>query len=228
MSIESLARKERYIFLESVRKQYNATYILTAHHRDDQIETAIFNLLRWSKLWWIHALTLLNGNIFRPLIECSKSDILHYATEHKIWYREDSSNNDTHYLRNHIRHVLLPQCMKINPEYQSSLQDFIKYTKELKDWIDTDIVAWLNEQNSWDLWESDWSFAVSEFEKKSPFFQKEILRYLYENAHNWTVGLSEWLIEEVLRYILTAEGWTEKWFWVIHISKQKSRVTFSR
>ncbi len=46
MSVESLARKERYIFLESVRKQYNATYILTAHHRDDQIETAIFNLLR--------------------------------------------------------------------------------------------------------------------------------------------------------------------------------------
>lgn len=46
MSVESLARKERYIFLESVRKQYNAQYILTAHHRDDQIETAIFNLLR--------------------------------------------------------------------------------------------------------------------------------------------------------------------------------------
>jgi hypothetical protein len=118
--------------------------------------------------------------------------------------------------------------MKINPEYQSSLQDFIKYTKDLKDWIDTDIVAWLNEQNTWDIWEGDRSFAVSEFEKKSPFFQKEILRYLYEVAHNWTVGLSEWLIEEVLRYILTAEGWTEKWFWVIHISKQKSRVTFSR
>ncbi len=72
MSIESIARRERYRFLESVRQKYDARYIITAHHRDDQIETAIFNLLRGSKLGGIHALSLSNGYILRPLIFLSK------------------------------------------------------------------------------------------------------------------------------------------------------------
>ena len=227
MSIEAIARRERYIYLESVRNAYNAHYILTAHHRDDQIETAVFNLIRGSKLKWIHALSERNGHIFRPLIGMAKSDVLSYARLHKIRYREDVSNSDTTYLRNHIRHVLLPQCMKINPEYQSSLQDFIKYTKDLKDWIDTDIVLWLKENQSWEEKEGCFSFSVQEFEKKSPFFQKEVLRYIYEQGNNGTIGLSEWLIDEVLRYIITAEGRTEKWYWIIHITKQKSRALFS-
>ncbi len=79
--------------------------------------------------------------------------------------------------------------MKINPDYQKSLQDFINYTKDLKDWVDGDIELWLKEHQAEEDEELNTtsSFSVSEFEKKSPFFQKEILRYLYEKGNHGTI-----------------------------------------
>ncbi len=168
MSIETMARRERYSFLEVVRQKYNARYILTAHHSDDRIETAIFNLIRGSKLGGIHALDGLKGAIFRPLISTPKSEILEYANIHQVRFREDSTNTDTSYLRNHIRHSLLPQFMKINPEYQKTLQEFIDYTKDLKEWVDTDIQTWLRDNQSADFSDNKkhLSFDVPSFEGK--------------------------------------------------------------
>jgi tRNA(Ile)-lysidine synthase len=223
-SIEAVARKYRYIFLEKMAEKYRAKYILTAHHLDDRIETVIFNLIRGSKLGGIHALSrtqyrhrearsdpenwnldchenfsqkqknllAMTGNIFRPLLHITKNEILEYAREHHIEYREDSTNTDTTYLRNHLRHTVLPEFERINPEYRRAIENYIEYTEELKSWIDTEIRVFL-----WD----DWNFLISDFENKSLFLQKEIIRYLYEEANQGTIGLSEWLITELIRFI---------------------------
>ena len=233
MSIESVARKYRYEFVETIREKYQAKYILTAHHQDDRIETMMFNLIRWAKLGGIHALALLQfrhprgrsdpgnwnldchvdfsqeqedllamtGTLFRPLLHIPKSEILEYAREKNISHREDLSNTDTDYLRNHLRINILPEFAKINPEYRKSLENFIEYSEELKDWIDGEISSFLSDKES---------FSVRDFEKKSPFFQKEIVRYLYEKANGGTIWLSEGNIEEMLRYIIMANGGTSK------------------
>lgn len=70
------------------------------------------------------------------------------------------------------------------------------------------------------------SFLITEFEKKSLFFQKEIIRYLYEKANNGTIGLSEGNIEEILRYILTANGGTMKEIKNLRLERRKSEIYF--
>ena len=192
-SIESAARKYRYEFLSRVAKKYTAKYILTAHHADDRIETAVFHLIRGTKLGGIHALKQLQilsrhsdegriqtpgssplsyvapissdarireygslwshivpqddgygaYTIFRPLLSLTKSEILDYAREYSIIYREDSSNAETDYQRNYIRHEILPKFEHINPEYRRTISSFIEYTEDLKSWIDDEVRVFL-------------------------------------------------------------------------------------
>jgi tRNA(Ile)-lysidine synthase len=224
MSIEAVARKYRYEFLFQIAQQYSAKYILTAHHLDDRIETMMFNLIRWSKLWGIHALSRMQNHesleisIFRPLLSISKQEIIDYAQEHHIEYREDSSNFNTEYLRNKLRHDIVPQFQTINPEYRRAFMNFIEYSEELQDWINDEVLRFL---------EGTSSFLVKDFQAQKPLFQKEILRYLYAQANHGTIGLSEGNIEEMIRYILTANGQTLKRLWKLMIRKNKGLVIFS-
>ncbi len=220
MSIESVARKYRYEFLFWVAKEYSVKYVLTAHHRDDLIETAIFNLIRGTKLGGLHALSEISQtdgwvSLFRSLLSVSKSEIIEYAREKDILFREDSSNSDTDYFRNHLRKNILPEFEKINPEYRRSIENFIEYTRELKCWIDVEVKVFLSDGVS---------FLITDFEKKSSFFQKEIIRYLYEKANDGTVGLSEGNIEEMLRYILTANGGTKKVIKNLHLERRWGKI----
>lgn len=220
MSIENAARKYRYDFLTRMAKKYSAKYILTAHHSDDRIETAIFNLIRGAKLGGIHALSWITNYewwiaIFRPLLPFSKEEIRSYATREHIPFREDSSNIDTLYQRNYLRHEVLPKFESINPDYRWALSNFIEYTEELKSWIDNEVEKFLGGKIE---------FSALEFAEKPLFFQKEMIRYLYEQANAGTVWLSEGNIEELLRFILTANGGTQKEVGNLRFSKRKNTI----
>jgi tRNA(Ile)-lysidine synthase len=224
MSIEWVARKYRYRFLERVAEKYSAKYILTAHHQDDRIETAMFNLIRGTKLGGIHALCeyMMRNDavqIIRPLLGVTKREILEYAREKHIEYREDSSNMSTDYQRNHLRLEVLPRFEKINPEYRQSIQNFIEYTEELKLWIDSEIAKF--------LWERK-SFSVKDFGEKSSFFQREIIRYIYEHVNSGTIGLSQGNIKELLRFINTANGGTEKKIGNLMLTKRESKISWGK
>ena len=105
---ESVARQARYKFLQTVRQQQSARAIITAHHQDDLLETAAINLLRGTK--WQGIAALGSSNILvRPLLDYPKSQILDYAVTNSIEWREDSTNCDVRYTRNHIRHNILPR-----------------------------------------------------------------------------------------------------------------------
>ncbi len=105
---EAKARDARYTFLRRVLTETNSGAIVTAHHRDDVLETAIINLLRGSGRKGLTALDS-RQNIARPLLHVPKSDILAYAKSHGLQWREDSTNHNTDYLRNYVRHNLLPR-----------------------------------------------------------------------------------------------------------------------
>jgi tRNA(Ile)-lysidine synthetase-like protein len=104
---ESLARTKRYEFLESLVSKYKADAIITAHHQDDLIETAIINLIRGTGRKGLSPL-INNKTRLRPLINYSKPDLINYAKGNKINWREDSTNSDPSYLRNYIRLNILP------------------------------------------------------------------------------------------------------------------------
>jgi len=99
-SSEDLARTRRYEFLRSVAKKNNAR-LITAHHADDVIETVAINLLRGTG--W-RGLAAMDSDVFRPLKNITKSEVLNYAKKHDLKWHEDSTNSSDNYLRNRIRH----------------------------------------------------------------------------------------------------------------------------
>jgi tRNA(Ile)-lysidine synthase len=108
-NLEEVAREARYEFLRRTADRIGADKVATGHNLNDQAETILFRLLRGSGpggLAGIHA--VVDGRLIRPLIACSRQQILDFLAERKAAYREDSSNHDLHYQRNRIRHELIP------------------------------------------------------------------------------------------------------------------------
>ena len=104
---EETARHARYNFLLSVKKEQGAQAIITAHHADDIIETMVLNLIRGTG--WRGLCSLRNTpGLLRPLLAVAKKDIVKYAKNHTLSWREDSTNNDERHLRNAIRRQLMP------------------------------------------------------------------------------------------------------------------------
>jgi tRNA(Ile)-lysidine synthase len=104
---EAEAREARYAFLKKVRDMTGADALVTAHHENDVLETAIINLLRGTGRKGLSSLT--NGEgIIRPLLDVPKSEIIDYAKRHGLVWREDGTNKNTNYLRNKIRNDVLP------------------------------------------------------------------------------------------------------------------------
>lgn len=141
--IEETARLERYSFLREIKDKFNAKYIFTAHHLDDDIETFMFNIIRWTRLNWLNWIGELSEDICRPLLHVTKKEILEKCTQEGIEFIYDSSNNDTTYLRNHIRLNIIPEFDKINPNYSKAFDWLISYFWELKNFLEENIIKYI-------------------------------------------------------------------------------------
>jgi tRNA(Ile)-lysidine synthase len=135
---EDEARKARYAFLRQCRKKYNAKAILTAHHKDDLIETALINLIRGTG-WRGIAPFYASSDIVRPLLDVSKNQIKAYALQQGIAWREDTTNTDEHYLRNYIRHTLVPVLSKHSNEWQEDFMRLIRNQQALRRTIEQEL-----------------------------------------------------------------------------------------
>lgn len=103
---EEKARKARYSFLYKIKKKHQADFIVTAHHQDDLLETAILNILRGTGRRGLSAISD-NKEVLRPLLAYPKSEIIKYAQLNKLKWREDSTNQDDRYLRNYLRNNII-------------------------------------------------------------------------------------------------------------------------
>lgn len=213
--VEEAARTERYTFLEKVRQEYRAKYILTGHHLDDTIETLLFNFIRGTKLGGLTGIPELNGTILRPLLHIPKSEILTRLQERNIPHCVDSTNMDDRYLRNHLRLNVISEFERINPEYRKNLDAFMGYMSELRAHLDTEVRTFLSDADS---------FSVPDFQKLSTFLQREVIRYLYEQANNGTIGLSEGNIAEVIRFIGDKGNYTEKTLNKLRLEKKNNQI----
>lgn len=129
---EAEARRARYDFLNKVKKNSLAEAIITAHHSDDMLETAVLNLSRGSGR---KGLTSLNSNksIIRPFLHVSKQQLIDYAKLNGLKWREDTTNSDTKYRRNHIRRNVLS---KLDGNSKEELKRLIHKTRVTNDEID--------------------------------------------------------------------------------------------
>ena len=120
--LEETGRYARYSFFEELRQQIGGHRIATAHHRDDVAESVLLHLLRGSGIKGLRGILPLNGLIIRPLLRVSKQELLKYLELQQIPYSRDESNSDPYYLRNRIRHKLIPLLEKeFNPRIVDKL-----------------------------------------------------------------------------------------------------------
>ena len=130
LSTQIAARELRYNWFYELLEIHNFDYILTAHHADDNLETFIINLSRGTGLDGLVGIPEQNDKIIRPLLPFSREEILNYAKENTIKWREDSSNASNKYLRNKIRHDLVPVLKEINPNFLKAFQKTQSYLQE--------------------------------------------------------------------------------------------------
>lgn len=122
---EATLRAIRYDFFAQVLKQEKATAVVLGHHKDDQAETFLLRLFRGSGTVGLQAMQLKRDCYLRPLLFLTREEIRHYLKSKNITFRTDSSNTDTRYLRNKIRHQLLPL---LSSDYQPNIVNILTET----------------------------------------------------------------------------------------------------
>lgn len=136
LSTQIAARELRYNWFYELLETEQYDYILTAHHADDAIETFLINLSRGTGLEGLVGIPAQNDKVVRPLLPFSREEILAYAQQNKIQWREDSSNASDKYLRNTIRHHLVPLLKELNPQFMESFQKTQSYLKESQELVE--------------------------------------------------------------------------------------------
>ena len=123
LSLEEAGRLARYRFFDEVAAKYGAAAVALAHHADDQAETVLMRLLRGSAATGLCGMLpkSAGGRYVRPLLQVTRNQIQNYLSEHGLAFRTDSSNSDLSFLRNRIRHELLPILETYNPAVRELL-----------------------------------------------------------------------------------------------------------
>lgn len=184
LSIQMAARELRYNWFSSLAESLEFDYILTAHHADDNLETFLINLTRGTGLKGLTGIPEVNDNIVRPLLPFSREELEAYAKANDLKWREDSSNASDKYLRNKLRHQVIPALKETTPEL---LQNFNKTLNHLNDTtsIVDDRISELMGQAIEPFDGLQLKFKISEFKKT-----ENPKPYLYEVFNSY--GFTEW------------------------------------
>ncbi len=130
LSTQVAARELRYSWFYELLETENYDFILTAHQADDNLETFLINFVRGTGLGGLTGIPEQNDKVIRPILIFSRQELELYANENNIQWREDSSNASDKYLRNKIRHNLVPILKELNPDFLSSFQKTQTYLQE--------------------------------------------------------------------------------------------------
>ena len=109
-----------------IRDRLKINHILTAHHLNDSLESFIINISRGSGLDGLTGVPMLNGKIKRPLIDFEKQEIINYAKNKNLRWREDSSNNSNSYLRNKVRNNIINELEDLEGNFFKNFKKTIK------------------------------------------------------------------------------------------------------
>jgi len=113
-NLQDAARKFRRDFFNEIRLKESVSWTALAHNSGDQVETVLMNFMRGSGLRGVAGMRYANGKWVRPLLYTTRDEIVGYLNEQRVGWREDSSNETDDYLRNRIRHHLIPSLNELD------------------------------------------------------------------------------------------------------------------
>jgi len=197
VSIQMAARTLRYRWFEQIMQQNGYETLVTAHHAGDNLETFLINLSRGTGLDGVTGMPAKTDTISRPLLAFSRLEILEYAKSEKLQWREDESNSDTKYLRNKIRHEVIPTLKELNPtfsqNFKNTLENLYGSSLILKNHIET-IKTKLFKEKGGILY-----ISIEKIQRLNP-----IEAYLYELFNGY--GFTSW---EDIEGLLTGQSGKE-------------------
>lgn len=167
----------RYNFFKELCAKYNTNMIATAHHMDDQIETVLMKLMEGSNLYGYGGIAILNDDgeykIIRPLLCVDKEEIYSYVKENNLVYFEDSSNHQDDFLRNRLRHHVVPLLKAECPSLGEKIEEYSIQAHEAFDYIRRQSKAYLKENND--------EISYESFKELDIALRKDIIALLLEN-----------------------------------------------
>ena len=181
LSTQIAARELRYNWFQKLITEHKFEYVLTAHHADDNLETFLIHLTRGSGLDGFTGIPKVNGNIVRPLLAFSRKEILNYAKDNDIEWREDASNASNKYIRNKIRHQVLPVLKEINPSIFDSFATTIENLQESKQIIEDRI-----ENIASEVLEKEANFIKIDIEKIKELSNSKAYLYQLLKSYHFT------------------------------------------
>lgn len=130
ISIQMAARELRYNWFEELRTSHKYDFVAIAHNSDDIVETFFINLIRGTGIEGLSGIKSKNNKTVRPLLNTSREEINEYIDINKIEYCEDSTNASTKYIRNKIRHHIIPEFRSVSPGFDKTMLDNIEHLNQ--------------------------------------------------------------------------------------------------
>jgi tRNA(Ile)-lysidine synthase len=135
-SVEDAGRRLRYHFFAEAMSRLGASHLAVGHTRDDQAETLLLNLLRGAGTTGLSGMPVCRGAIVRPLLDCTHQELVEWLSASGVPYREDESNGDRRYLRNRLRHDVLPLLCAVVPSAPAALARAAEITRADGEYLD--------------------------------------------------------------------------------------------
>ena len=192
VSVQMAARDLRYEWFNGLMRQKNIKTLVTAHHADDNLETFIINLSRGTGIKGLTGIPTRTRNIARPLLPFTRKQILKFANSSNLAWREDQSNAETKYLRNKIRHGIVPLLKELHPTFLANFSETQEFLKQIADISDNHI-----NQLKEDIFKEDGEVIRIKIESLQSLKPLEAYIHALFSAY----GFTEW---EDLQHLLTA------------------------
>lgn len=193
-SKEELGRNLRRHFFESLKNEYKADYIALAHHEDDQLETFFIRLVRGTTISGITGIKEKDDLYIRPLLNCSKKEILDFLKTNSIQFLTDPTNKSDEFLRNKIRNKLIPNLALCDERYKKNTLRFMAQLAETEHYL---------KEHTEECFKSifeDKTIDILLFQKLSLFMQKRITSlWICNEAPEFQ--LTETFINEIIRFL---------------------------
>jgi tRNA(Ile)-lysidine synthase len=135
-SVEDAGRRLRYQFFSEAMTRSGASHLAVGHTRDDQAETLLLNLVRGAGTTGLSGMPACRGAIVRPLLDCTHQELVEWLSAAGVPYREDESNGDRRYLRNRLRHDVMPVLCGVVPSAPAALARAAEITRADGEYLD--------------------------------------------------------------------------------------------
>lgn len=170
---ETSAREARYEFFEKCAKKFNSKCILTAHNADDNAETVLYRIIKGTGISGLEGIKEKRDIFYRPLLKIYRKDIELYCFNNNLTPNNDSSNSNTKYKRNLIRHEIFPLFEKINPNFKESINSLSELTRDENTYFES-IISLLGNNHS---------LNTSDYKKLPKAVKTRFIHDLYKNLN---------------------------------------------